>query len=312
MQLLTIGPRGYTVGLAVTNKVFQPLFDRAAQVTDVRITAPSANDSWTFSVGGKELFRTYVSTAGYQNVFGEAKVLGVDNRGWLPYLSDLLGRWITIPVPQGQALTIASVGGATANISIEYKEVSPADVQPSQPNHYLGNESYHPIVQYINAAQAAAGSIPMDTQISSPWVPKLLSGDPVPVNWAIDIIDLFSEPVSVNTFNGAANHVSGTQELQAKYNGQLMFTRDGTGIPLVAQAAAAGAANSVFLPALSRFNSFQLLNYFNSQILDPPISLHGGDNFEFDVVTSGDFTGGASYAVPMVVFAAHIVGSVGG
>lgn len=312
MQLLQIGPRGYTASTGVATKAFTPLFDRAAQVTDVRITSPSATDQWTFSVGGKEIFRAYVVASGYQNPFGNVVTLGVDNRSWLPFVSDILGRNITIPVPQGQTLTVASVAGATASVSIEYEEVSPADIQPSQPNHYQGNESYHPIVQYINASQTAAGIVPMDTQIASPWVPKLLTGVQVPVNWRIDLMAAYMQPLSINTFSGAANHVSGTQELQGKYNGQQLFTRDNTGIPFVAVAAANGSANSSVLPALNRLNPFQLMPIGNNQEFDPAFTLQGGDNFELDVVTAGDFTGGASYAQPLVLLVAHVVGSVGG
>lgn len=312
MQLLQIGPRGYSASSAVATKSFTPLFDRAAHVTDVRITAPSASDQWTFSVGGKELFRTLVFATGYQNVMGNTVTLGIDNRSWLPFISDMLGRMITVPVPQGQTLTVASVGGATADIAIEYKEVSPADIQPSMPNHYQGNESYHPVVQYINAAQAAAGIVPMDTQIASIWVPKMLAATPIPVNWRLDILAMYTQPLSINTYSGAANHVSGTQEIQGKWNGQVLFTRDETGIPDIAQAAAAGSANSVILPALSRYNPFQLMPIGNNQELDPAITLNGGDNFELDVVTAGDFTGNPSYALPLVLMIVHVVGSVGG
>lgn len=312
MQLLTVGPRGYTVSTAVATKTFTPLFDRAAHVTDVRITNPSANDQWTFNVGGKELFRASIFTTGFQNTFGNTVSLGVDNRSWLPYISDFLGRSITIPVPQGQSLTVSSVGGATANISMEYKEVSPADIQPSQPNHYQGNESYHPIVQYINTAQTAAGIVPMDTQIASPWVPKLLTNNQIPVNWRIDLFGMWTQPESVNTFSGAANHVSNTVELQGKYNGQQLFTRDNTGMPLLPNAAAAGSANNNVLPLTTRLNPFQLMPIGNNQGFDPPFTINGGDNFELDAVLAGDFTGGAAYNQQMILLCAHVVGSVGG
>lgn len=312
MQLLTLGPRGYTVSLATASKTFSPLFDRAAHVTDVRITAPSANDQWTFNVGGKELFRASIYTTGFQNTFGNSISLGVDNRSWLPYISDFLGRKITIPVPQGQTLTVASVGGATANVAIEYEEVSPPDIQPSMPNHYQGNESYHPVMQFLSASETAAGTYPFDTQISSPWVPKMLTGVQIPVNWRIDLLGAFGQPVSINTFSGAANHVSNTVELQGKYNGQSLFTRDNTGIPFVPNAAAAGSANNNTLPLTTRLNPFQLMPIGNNQGFDPPFSLNGGDNFELDIVLAGDFTGGAQYNQQLVLLVAHVVGSVGG
>lgn len=311
MQLLQVGPRGYTDSLAVATKIYTPLFDRAAHVTDVRITNASATDQWTFTVGGREIFRTLVFASGYQNVMGNPVTLGLDNRSWLPFISDLLGRRITVPVPQGQSLTIASVAAATANIEIEFEEVSPGDIQASLPNHYQGNETYHPIVQYINAAQAAAGTVPMDTQISSAWVPKILHNVPIPVNWRIDLLAMWNQGLSINTFSGAANHVSNTEFLQGIWNGQTLFTRDATGIPFLPSAAAAGSANSVFLPLLQRYNPFQLMPIGNNQSFDPMITLNGGDNFEFDVVTAGDFTGNPSYAIPLVLLLAHVVGPVG-
>lgn len=306
MQLLDIGPRGYTVSLAVATKAFTPLFDRAAKVTDVRITNQSATDQWTFSVGGRELFRGYVHASGYQNPFGNSIVLGVDNRSWLPYISDLLGMDISIPVPNGQTLTIASVGGATANISIEYKEVSQSDIQPSQINHYEGNRFIHPIVQYANAAITAVGPTALDTQLASAWIPKLTAGNPIPPNWKINLLAGWLQPFSINTFSGAANHVYGTQFAQIKRNGQVQLTRDNTGIPDVAQAAAAGSGNTVILPLTNRFNPFQLMPIENNQFFDPMISLGDGDNFEIDMVYAGDFTGAAANVLPMVLLLADV------
>jgi hypothetical protein len=282
------------------------LFDRAAQVTDVRITSPSADDQWTFSVGGKELFRGLVKTTGYMNPFGNTIVLGVDNRSWLPFVSDMLGTLVTIPVPNGQTLTVASVGGATANVAIEYKEVSIADIQPSMINHYQGNRFIHPLVQYMTAAVAGAGPLALDTQICTAYVPKLIAGNPIPPDWTINLLAMWNEPVSVNTFSGAANHVSNTVALQVKRNGQIQLTRDNTGLPLVPQAAAAGSANNVILPALVRYNPFQLMPIGNNQYLDPMISLQNGDNFEIDVLYAGDYTGGPVYNIPMVLLLADI------
>jgi hypothetical protein len=306
VQLLDVGPRGYTFSIAAATKAYTPLYDRAAKVTDVRITNPSATDQWTFSVGGKELFRGYVYASGYQNPFGNLVTLGVDNRGWIPYISDLLGMDISIPVPNGQTLTIASVGGATADIAIEYKECSISDIQSSMINHYQGNRTIHPVVQYLGAAATAVGPVPLDTQIASPWIPKMLHGNPIPPDWKINLIALWAQPFSINTYSGAANHVYGSQGLQIIRNGQVQLTRDNTGLPDIAQAAAAGSANSVILPRTQRLNPFQLMPIENNQYLDPMITLQDGDNFEIDLLMAGDFTGAAVSTLPMVLLLADV------
>lgn len=306
MQLLDIGPRGYTFSIAAATKAFTPLFDRAAKITDVRIVNPSATDQWTFSVGGREIFRGYVHALGYQNPFGNIVSLGVDNRSWIPYVSDLLGMDVSIPIPNGQTLTVASVGGATADIAFEYKEVSNSDIQPSMINHYQGNRFIHPIVQYLAAAATAVGPTPMDTQIASPWIPKLTSGNPIPPDWKINLVAAWTLPLSINTFSGAANHVYNTQGLQIKRNGQIQLTRDNTGVPYSAIAAAAGSGNTSLLPRMNRLNPFQLMPIENNQYFDPMITLQDGDNFEIDTLFAGDFTGAGVNTLPMVLLLADI------
>jgi len=306
MQLLDIGPRGYSTSLATANKQFTPLFDRAAKITDVRITSPSARDIWTFTVGGKELFRGLVDVVGFQNPFGTALVLGVANRSWLPYVSDLLGMEVCIPVPNGQTLTVASVGGATADISFEFEEVTSSDISTAMVNHYQGNRFIHPLVQYMAAAIAGNGPTALDTQISPAYVPKLLNGDPIPPNWKINLLAMWLQPQGINTFSGAANHVSNTVNLSVLKNGQRQFTRDATGVPLVGGVAAAGSANSVLLPLLVRANAFQLTHAGNNDGFDPMISLGNGDNFEIDVTYAGDYTGGPVYDFSTVLMLADI------
>ena len=306
MQLLDIGPRGYTTKLAVNNATFTPLYDRAAKVTDVRITSISAVDVWTFSVGGKELFRTRINTVGYQNPFGSFAGAALANRSWLDYISDLLGMEVTIPVPNGQTLTVASVGGATANISIEYKEVSPADIQASLINHYQGNRFIHPLVHYMTAQPVGLAPQPLDTQVAPPYLPKLLAGNPIPPGWKINLLAMWAEPWAQNLFSGGIDHMSETQELQVKKNGQVMWTRDDTGVPFVAQAAASGSTNVVYLPSLLRHNPFQFELDGNNQWFDPMISLSEGDNFEVDVTYNGTGAIGISPLNNMVLFLADI------
>src|SRR5437867_1505196 len=101
MQRLEAGPRLYLRGAAVATLTFTPLFDRAAIVTDIRITAPSANDTWTVTVGGREIMRFRILTVGNQQLPYRQFLTSLRARSFFDWCKKVLGQPIDVPVRQG-------------------------------------------------------------------------------------------------------------------------------------------------------------------------------------------------------------------
>src|SRR6266702_1418750 len=112
-----IGPRIYRYALAAVTLSWTPLFDRAGLVKRIAITNPSANDLWTVNVGGRELMRFRVDTVGNQRVLIMPSLATAFNPNWFDFCRDALNLDTSIPVPKGITITVASVGGATADIA---------------------------------------------------------------------------------------------------------------------------------------------------------------------------------------------------
>lgn len=291
-----VGPRVYNQGLAVATLSTQPVFDRAAIVRRVNISNESSPDDWQLIVGQREIMRHRHLLVGNQRMF---RVADSDQRPKLDfweYCVAALGLDPSIPIPLGMTLVVQSVGGATADIDVEFREVDPGDANAWPTNHYQKNVFILPVQWRLNAGQANAAVVQLDTQTAPPYIPALFSNTPIPVGWKVEILALFLEGMGVNTFSGAANHQSTTQELRAFLDQRQIFTRVGAGIPDQGAASAGGSANTVFGQRSGIFRPFELQLPTPDGVLDTPIVLGGGETLQLLVNLTGDLTGTASYA----------------
>lgn len=309
-----VGGNIYPFGLATASFTFTPLFDRAALVRRINITNVSANDNWTISVGQRVLMVFRILTTGSQQLLSVAPGLPAGNQDWWEFCRNVLKIDPTIPVPNGQSIVIASVGGATGDVELEAIECDVSDANRISLNHYMGTDFLIPVTHFLSASQSAAGAVQCDTQVSPAWVPALFSATALPVNWDVTLLALFAEGMGVNTFSGAANHQSITQDVRVFRNNVLMFTRQGNGIPNVGKASAGGSANTAFGQRSGIYPPFVLTLVDDDPLLPVPIHLGGGDVMQVLQEITGDLTGGASYANSLIVWAARIkvpAGAVG-
>lgn len=306
-RLLQIGPTGYEHATAATGLTYQPYSDRAAHVTGVRITKPSANDTWVISTSSKQVTQLQVDTVGNQQVTGAPSASSPANRDLYTWAEQVIGKPITYPVPNGQPFNIASVGGATADITIEFEECSINDVMDTELNHPMSKKFRMPIWAYLSTTISDTAEHAFDTQIAPLFVPPLFIGKQLQAGYSATIHAIWFEPGGRNTFNGGADHQSVTDHLYARVNGQRLFTRvpytdaagtviSADGIPAVGTASAAGSANSVYGGDLERFPAFQIFRDPIVPIISPGIHLEPGTTSEWGIAITGSATGGATFA----------------
>ena len=308
MLLRDIGGFGYAQSEAVATLSVSPLADRALFVTAVNLSNESAADNWTINVGGRELmrFRHLTAVNGFQHLL-HMLTAGVSTRmDFWEFCRNVIGVDPKIPVPNGQTFTISSVGGATADIDIQFEEVDIPSANVLGLNHYLGGDFILPITWFLNASQSAPAAVQLDTQVSPVWVPPLFSGVALPVNWHVEILALFLEGMGVNTFSGAANHQSTTRDLRVFRDNVQMFTRAGLGIPVRGSDSAAGSANTAFGQRSGMFAPFEQSLPTDDPVLPSKIVLDGGDVLQLFMDITGDLTGGASYANALQVAIARV------
>lgn len=306
MILTDVGPFQFQFVKAGASLSFTPLPDRAALVTRVGITVPSATDTWVITCGGKEILRTRIRVTGNQNFFNRSGAPVAGRPNFFDFCRWQLGLDPSIPVPQGQIMTIASVGGATADIEIRFEEHSVGDMVPSMLNHYLGSEFLIPITTFIAAAQAAAGVINHDTQVSPSWLPTHLIGTATSSAWKVNLLALFNEAIGVNTFSGAANHQSTTNTLRMVDNSRQLFSRTTLGIPAVGSPSAAGSANTVFAGDVNEFLPVAQCDAGYDAVLPTSVTVQNGDAVNIASELIGDLTGGADYSGAQALFVARV------
>lgn len=301
-----IGPRGYLNGLGVATLSYQPPFDRAGIIRSILIGNVSAGDNWTVTVGGREIMRFRLLTTDNQRVLFPPNTSGAAKPTFFDYCRRALGLDPSVPVPLGMTAVVASVGGATADIQIEFLEVDSADLNAGQTNHYMGQSFLVPVYGSLNASQALPAIVQFDTQVAPPWVPALFTNTPLPVNWAVDILAMFFEGLSNNSFSGAANHVGATQDVHVFKNQTQLFSRVGHGPLNKSAAAAAGSANIVTTPLSQMFAPFE--NDFENpdNVLDVPLTLRGGEALQVLHDIAGDLTGGEIFARALGLFICRV------
>jgi len=305
--LQQVGPRVYANGFAVATLSFTPVFDRAAKLRRLFVNNVSAADNWTVTVGGREIMRFRHLTTDNSAVFKAADTAKVGKANFFSLCMNEIGIDASIPIPLGMTLTVASIGGATADVLFELVEVTADEAAGMSLNNYQGNDFLMPITTFLNASQAAVGVIPDDSQIAPAWVPSIIAGLALPVNWSIDLLALFMDGVSNNSFSGAANHVGTTRNLVVTKNGTQLFTRAANGGPSKTPvAAAAGSANIVTTPLDLQFPPFELVDDLTDNMFDYPVTLRGGDVLTQAENLVGDLTGGEVFARAMNVWIARV------
>lgn len=300
------GPFLYQFVKAAATLSFSPISDRGALVRDISITTPSATDTWVVTSKGKEIMRLRVRNSGNQNVVRGDDQVNPSHLKFFDYCRWILGMDPSIAVPLGQTLTIASVGGATANISVEFEEHDTGDLMPSLLNHPDGREWLVPIYTWLAAAATAAGPTNDDTQVGPAWLPNFLIGTLLTSAWRVQLLAAFMEGAGVNTFSGAANHQSTTNTKRLTLNSRLLNSRATNGIPNLGIASAAGSANTAFGQNMADFPAFERAGMGYMNVFNAPIVLSNGDTFNVAEEFVGDFTGGADYSGAPTVWIARV------
>jgi hypothetical protein len=322
VRLLDIGPYDAAHGVAVSSIALAPPFDREFMVDKILIANPSANDSWIVTVGGREIMRFYVLTVGNQQLLGNIGTSFPKVRDVFTYYKHATGDRLTIPIPRGLNLTVASLGGATANLTIGGYDLTPGSVNPTMVNHYQGNHFVLPHYAYVGTNVTAAGEAPFNTEIKPAWLGSMFTGNAFPVGWQARILAMFAEAVGVNTYSGAADHRSVTDHVGVVRNGERLFSHvlagqtsgpaqsvitvpagnlvTPGGIPNDGPTANTGSANRQYGGGSGVYPAFQTLSDEFENWLDPALLVQGGDNLQAYLGVTGDVTGGADYSTAVL------------
>lgn len=298
------GPRLYVEGTGVATLSLAPLNDRAARVARVYITNVSANDTWTFAVGGRTLQLYRIDTVGSQQLLGATTENTPKARNIFDWYKENMGHEMSIPVPNGQTFTVASTGGATADVVIEFVETDVADQENvNLLNHYRGNHFIVPFYLSRATAPTAAGESDFDTVERPGYMPPIMvtpagTTQPatLPIGWTYKMLALMTEGGGVNTYSGTADHQSITNYLYMIKDGQRLFTRAGTGIPVLGKASAAGSANAVYNQLVGPYPPFQSIAERIEPDFPHALQMNGGESWQCGLDLTGSFTGGANYA----------------
>lgn len=297
MPLRDIGTRGYHYGVGVATLTLTPQSDRAAVIRRILIDKPSAGDIWRPVVAGRELPGFDIQTFGNQQPLAGPYSGYPKNNDLFDIYENTYNEPLIYPVPMGESFVISSDGGATANITIEYEEVAPAELSPGMMNHPNGNRFVGLLVGYRGATAAAVGEVAFDSQVGPKWFPNLFVDNDIPTNWRMRVTKMFLEGGGRNTYSGTADHQSTSIYLAVIKNGQRLFTRDALGgIPLIGQASATGSANTVVGTDQTPMPPIQESDFFDFSSYIGPLDFGGGDSYQLRLGLTGDVTGGADYS----------------
>lgn len=326
-----IGPYVYARGKAVSQLSYEPPGDREFYAAAIYINDPSASDTWYVNVGGRDIMRVLVNVTGNQQLFGGITGNFPRMRNLFEWFKQVYGEELMVPVPQNMAITVGSVGGATGNVVIEGRDLTLGSTSQAMMNHYQGTRLVIPVQAYVNAAVAAAGEIPVDTEVKPAWLPNIFLGQSMRPGFRIRVLAAWLEAMSVNTYSGAANHVSSIDHVRFDLNGDRQFSHvlpgqvsgplstvstvpagnivTPDGIPVTSQPAAAGSANTVYTLENEVFPPFQAYTAPESNMIDPPVVINQGDVAQLFLGIAGDVTGGAGYAGGLMTFLCEILRS---
>lgn len=298
-RLYDVGPKTYAQALVAATVNYQPPLDRGALITRIELTNPSAADTWTLNCGGRDVGHIYLDTVGNQQLMGALDTSVPKTNNIFDWAQLLFGQKLSYPVPEALTMTIASVGGATADILIEAEEHTAADITVGMLNHPRGGHFLLPVYAYRAATVNAAGAAAFDTEVAPSWVPKMFTGGNFPPGFRARLKALCIEGGGVNTYSGAADHQSVTAFAYAVRNGQSLFNRLANaagGIPAPGKASAAGSANKVYGAYADKYAAFQFLEDPESARIDGDFVYGSGDSYVWGLGITGDVTGNADYS----------------
>lgn len=297
MPDLGVGPRVFSRGAAVATLTVTPQSDKALVVRRILIENASATDEWVITVGGAEVGRFWHHKNVLQDLLGTPGNASGLLQDIFSFCERVLGEQLVYPVPNGQKFVIASAGGATADFTIIAEEYRASDSLIGMVNHPRGNTFLAPLYFYRAAAVAAVGESAIDSQKGLSFVPSIFASTSVPFGWQIDVLALFTLAESVNTFSGAADHISRADYLAFIDGPTRLFTRDDLGgIPLTGDSAAAGAAhNTLFVPR-NNYPPLQVTSADEWQSMPMNFTLRAGQNIKAYLDVQGSITGNPDYS----------------
>lgn len=311
MQLTDVGPVITQFAAASASQSVTPLSDRALRVCRIDVDKPSAADTWNITVGGRTIGTYRIDTVGNQQLLGGPGSAVPKLRSLFDWVPRVLGYPLYYPCPNGQTLTIASAGGATADITISYKEFTPADIQPTELNHYQGSHFLNPIYLAPSTTYAGTSGVTRKdfaTQYSLPEIPQYNGLLISPPGYRITVPAIFIEGAGRNTYSGSADHQSVTDHVYLIYKAINYFTRSSppAGIADIGPASATGSANTVYGSDQTPYPAFQLVTQPEASLLPAPLVFRPGDTVEWGLGVSGDETGNADYSHALLVLLADI------
>lgn len=202
------------------------------------------------------------------------------------------------PVGTGQTFTITLSAG-TADIFVEYDWFGPSDVKTTEQDGSDATERLMFLYGNNSAVIAAPnyGSIDNPANVAGTFKWPFSAG--FPAAYAGQLISMFVQPVSVNTYAASANTYVNTQYVRLSFNQEVLFDLSKNGLPCIGSGAAAGSANTVYgsgenVLAWPRDDENSKLWYF-----DPVIPFSAGDELDIQV-SAVSATAGTELAVNTV------------
>lgn len=214
--------------------------------TDVALHKLEANAGESFLIRGlyvaPETDNTYLvlkvdrKTVGAYRIYGRSgNHLGVMNNGYIhKNLMEFLqskGVNCSIPVAEGQAFTVSSVGTSPV-VVIVYDTYDAGDIRADMPNGTDSKE--YMFIQYMNSSTAVVSeqTVELDTSLSPAEFPDFPCGKSVPANTEIDILGLVGCPCGEG-FSSSA--YIGSTYLKMVKEREVLFDEDRNGIPFFYQ-----------------------------------------------------------------------------
>lgn len=261
-QLFDVGNRVYVQDTGVATLGFTPYTDRAAKVTRVSVTNPSAPDVWTFDVGGAKVASFLDPLDVTQRLLG-ADFSDLPNaRDIFSWHEQAYGKMLEYPVPNGQLFTVSSVNGATADICIEYMEVSSSDVNAQMENFPRGKNFCTVYTAFVAASTTEAAETNFNAESHIQGFPNLFSGTPGQTGYDCKIKALWPQSGTVSSTTIAY--------LYALMGEDRWFTRSQHGgLTLIGDSGALGIE-------CSPLKQFQNQQDAANAIIDPPIHIPPG------------------------------------
>lgn len=134
---------------------------------------------------------------------------------------------VTIPVAEGQTLTLSKLGQYDHTVVV-YDRYDAGDITPTMPN---GTESKeYTFIQYMDASSypSASGDVELDVSLSPAEFPDFPCGKVVPARTKIDVLGLIGSPFV--DMDAAPDYMT-TDYVKLVKDREVLFDEDRNGIP---------------------------------------------------------------------------------